>query len=517
LTFTLEQLTRAAWLSGSLDYKIAGEWEYQLPAWNAIKAFVGLTKEDVTSIKGLVSAVKAITVARQKARLVLNITRRYGKTSLCFLALICLSIRNPEHTYLYVAPTEKDAKDIIGDIAPILLADCPSDLKPKFKGHILYFNNGSRIKIGGTWNGAEGLRGRSAHGILVDEAAFVPQHSSTSCLSYVLGSVLTPQLQTTKGFLLIASTPPRSLQHDYVRIFRAAELDGSLLNFDIYQVGRLTPDEIEQIKQESYVLDPTGSAWKREYLVMLVPDANDLIVPEAAFLKIKTAAIKTEEHEHFHFLHRYVSFDHGTTDLNAVLFGFYDFRNAKKVIQRELIMDDRPTTQTIAKRIAEVKYELWGELPVYRSICDSISKQLILDLNQDKKIKQSGIVFVNPSKTDLEAMVNQLIISLDQEQWIIDPSCKMTLETLRTGTWKTSATTGKREFARLGEIGHCDALASLVYFNRALNTRANPFTGKNLIGDMSNKFISPTRTAEASDQPFRDSFARAHRSKINRR
>lgn len=439
-----------------------------------MKAFVGLID---LSISAIVSRVKAIVRARKLNQLVLNIARRFGKSSLAMLLLTVLCIRNPEHTYWFVAPTEGDAKDIIGDVYPILLKDCPEDLKPKYAKGVFTFNNGSRIKIGGTWNGAEGLRGRSAHGIIIDEAAHIPQHSKTSCLSYVLGSILLPQLQTTKGFVIIASTPPRNLKHDYARIISNAEKDETLITFDIYANTSLTVEEIEDEKHRQLQIDPTGSSWKREYLVMMVPDANDLIIPEATLQQIAFSPVITSTVPHFEHLQRYISFDHGTTDLNAVLFGFYDYENARRVIQYEHILRGGPNTDTIARDIARIKKELWGDLPVFRSICDSISRQIIIDLNGHDKIKEAGIAFVNPQKVDREAMVNQLIVSMSQGQWVIDPGCKVLIDTLQTGTWQTSAATGKREFARLGDIGHCDALAALVYFQRGLITSMNPFNG----------------------------------------
>lgn len=469
--FTPEQLNRAAWLTGNLDYLVK---DHQQDVWQSLKAFVGLVD---LSLAALVARSKAIVVARRQNQLVLNIARRFGKTTLGLLLFTVLCIRNDDHTYLYVAPTEGDAKDIVSDVFPVLLKDCPEDLKPKYSKGVFTFNNGSRIKIGGTWNGADGLRGRSAHGVIVDEAAHIPQHSKTSCLSYVLGSILSPQLQTTKGFIIIESTPPRNLKHDYARIIKNAEADDSLISFDIYANTSLTDEEIEDEKRRQYQLDPTGSSWKREYLVLLVPDANDLIIPEETLLQVAFSPVDTSKVQHFEHLHRYINFDHGTSDLNAVLFGFYDYENAHRVVQHELILRGGPNTDTIAREIARVKKELWGDLPVFRSICDSISKQIIIDLNAHDKIKEAGISFVNPSKVDREAMVNQLIVSMAQGQWVIDPSCKVLIDTMQTGTWQTSNTTGKREFARLGDIGHCDALAALVYFQRGLVTSRNPFSG----------------------------------------
>jgi hypothetical protein len=473
-----QQLKRAAWIRGDLDYLVL---PHQEEVWSAMKVFAKLASD--------YNEPTAIAKARKENTLTMNISRRFGKTTLSILLLISLCIRNPKHTYYFVAPTEGDARDIVDDVTPVLLEDCPKDLAPKIKGSVFLFNNGARIKIGGTFNGAEGLRGRSANGIIVDEAAHIPQHSKTSCLSYVLGSILTPQLMTTKGFLIIASTPPRNLQHDYVHIIRNAQYKETLLTFDVYANTSLTPEEIENEKERSYAIDPTGSAWKREWLVLLVPDANDLIIPEDTFNKVLQEQVNHHDIPHFHHLQRYIAFDHGTKDLNVILFAFYDYANARTVIEKELVLKGGPNTDTIAKEIAKAKKDLWGELPVFRSICDSISRQIIIDLNCHDEIKGAGIVFINPSKVDLEAMVNQLIVAISQGKYVIDQSCAMLIETLKTGTWKTSDSTGKRQFARLGEIGHCDALACLVYLQRGLIRSINPLLNAVMI-DVHNQFVT---------------------------
>lgn len=480
-----EQLKRAAWTHGNLDYLVR---PYQEEIWSILTVFVGL--EDI-HIKEKATST-AVALARQKKSITLNIARRFGKSSVSLLMLIILCIRNPEHTYLFVAPTDEQATEIISSVLPKLLMDCPTHLRPDISKNSIRFNNGSRIRIGSTWNGADAIRGGSANGIVIDEAAHIPQHNPTSCLSYVLGSVLRPMLSDTDGFTIIASTPPRSLQHDLVHIIRNADKEGTLITRDVYANKGFTPERIAREKEESYNIDPSGSAWKREYLVLLVPDANDLVIPEDVTDGIELIRVHNDDFEGFEHLDRYISFDHGTKDLNVILFAFHDYANARTVIQRELVIKGSASTTTdvIAKEIARVKKELWGHLPVFRSICDAISKQLIVDLNAHEAIKKAGIVFLNPQKTDLEAMVNQLIISMSHQRFVIDDGCDLLLETLRTGTWKTSDSTGKREFARLGAIGHCDALACLVYLQRALNKSNNPFAGKKII-DVQNVMITP--------------------------
>ena len=476
-----EELIRLAWESGRIDYLVR---EHQEPVWHRMNELVGRT--EVTDIRVL-SALKM-------RELVLNLSRRWGKTTLGFLLLTCLCLENEYHTYYFVAPTEKDAKDIISSIAADLFRNCPDDLRPSEVGGEFTFRNGSVIKIGGTWNGARSLRGRAANGVFIDEAAFIPQLSGTSCLSYVLSSVIAPLTLTTKGWTIISSTPPPNMKHDYVSIYRQAEIDNRLIVLDIYDNKSLTLEQIEEEKVKSYSNDPTGSAWKREYLALLVPSTTDLIVPEE--IQQNIIYRKYERPEEFDFLHRYIVLDHGTTDLTAVLFCYYDYKNALAVVEKELLVPKRLTTDGIAAALLATKEELWGKLPVFRAVADSISHQLIIDINS--KLASHNIVFVHPSKTDLEAMVNQTIIALNNNSVVISDECFRLIDTIKSGTWKTNANSGKREFARLNEIGHCDFLAALIYFVRMLIKNINPYSSIPI--NMETQFRNPFAETEYSNQ-----------------
>jgi hypothetical protein len=269
------------------------------------------------------------------------------------------------------------------------------------------------------------------------------------------------------------------MKHDYISIYRQAQADNRLINLTIYDNSDFTIERIEAEKLISYRTDPSGTAWRREFLAELIPASNDLIiVPEAAAVIDYNIY---ERPDRFDLVHRYIVIDHGTKDLTACLFGYYDFASARAVIEKELLIPQKSTTDQIAAYILKQKVELWGSHNVFRSVADAISHQLIIDIND--KLYEHGIQFVHPSKLDLEAMVNQLTISLMDKKIAIHPDCKLLIDTINTGTWKINQGNGKRDFARLNDIGHCDFLAALNYFNRALIKNMNPYAS-----------IKPTQT-----------------------
>jgi hypothetical protein len=71
-------------------------------------------------------------------------------------------------------------------------------------------------------------------------------------------------------------------------------------------------------------------------------------------------------------------------------------------------------------------------------------------------------------------MTNQLINLIQNKQVKIEKkACPILIQSLEQGTWKESAV-GRREFARLPGIGHCDAIAALIYMARAINRKFDP-------------------------------------------
>lgn len=456
-----------AWENGNLDFMVM---PHQEQLWAIICNHVGLqTKYTISD-----EHKNVLLNTNSMKPLVIEVARRFGKTSLDILAKFALCIKNKNNTYYYTAPNQDDANDIFDDVTPPLLSTCPPSLRPKKKRYSYLFANGSQVKIGGTFRGGEGLRGRAANGFSIDEAGAIPYHGPNSCLTYVLGSVLLPHISTTDGWAMILSTPPADMQHDYYKIVEEAITENRYIKFTINDNSSLSDEKRQEIKEASYSVDPSGAMYDREYLCIARPDEKTLLVPE----HVQSNVIITvyNRPQYFEHLHRFIVIDHGTVDLNAILFGYYDYPNAKLIIEKEIVLRNGPSTKVIAKAIETTRKELWGDSKIERAICDSISPQIRVDLNDEFE----DLVFQAPMKTILvsgsdnsgrEGMVNQLNNAIIDGFVVIDPSCVLLLETIRTGTWKITG--GKREFARLPKIGHCDFYAALIYTWRGCHPSRN--------------------------------------------
>ena len=117
------------------------------------------------------------------------------------------AMNNPGWIVNFVCPTKKQARDISRTTMREILKDCPEEIMPYYRtaDNAYVFHNGSELMLYGANSEAiEAARGPKAHLIICDEVGFWTD------MDYAVKSVLYPKLNTTKGKLLICSTPPVS-------------------------------------------------------------------------------------------------------------------------------------------------------------------------------------------------------------------------------------------------------------------------------------------------------------------
>lgn len=392
-------------------------------------------------------------------------SRRLGKSHLlCTLALE-MAIKKPRSVIKYLAPEAKQVRTIIRPIIQDLTKDCPEEIKPKFMSNegIYRFPNGSEIHIAGSDNGgSEKLRGSKADLCIVDEAGFC------SDLKYAVKTILLPTLLTTGGKLVLSSTPPREGDHDFVSFIEEATSKGSLIKKTVYECPRYSKEFIDREILSQYPSDQ-DSEFKREYMCELSRDDALQVIPEFTDELEKEIVLEVERPPHFD---TYVSADWGVSDYTAVLFGYYDFKNARIVIEDELIMHGaKMNTAILVDAIKRKENENWqdtytGETkPVFLRVCDN-NKLLIQDMQQ-----QHGLTFLATEKMGKEGYLNQARILLASKRVIIHPRCKNFIAHLKYATWNTNRTS----FARSAVYGHFDFLDAFIYFTRNVVMGKNPY------------------------------------------
>lgn len=415
------------WERGKLDYKLKPN---QLLIYNKLRGIEG-----------------------RKA--LLHCSRRFGKSFLLLLIAVEEALRRAGTQVSFICPTQRNLKTYIKPIFDSLLKDCPDTLRPKYKvlDGCYQFPNGSAIYLFGVEGGnMENLRGQSAGLAIVDEAGFVTQ------LSYIVDSILMPQLLTTNGRMILSSSSPISPAHEFVKYINDAQINGYYFKFTIDEAG-YDPKVVDEFAKE--VGGRQSPSFRREFMCEIVRDGERSLCPE---WDDKYIIAEAPRDELFAFYHKVFSLDSGVRDATVGLFGYYDFKKAKLIIESEFALSGiEVRTDHIAEQIQKIEAEL-GYTDVSR-YADNENLILIQDLTMFHNTP-----VLSTSKDSLEAMVNMVRLWVKDERILVKDTCKLLLQTLRNGEWNTN----KTEFARTAELFHMDAFAALMYMVRMCNTAINP-------------------------------------------
>lgn len=399
------------------------------------------------------------------------LARRSGKTFTLIILALEMCLRKPRSVVKFVAPTKTQVKNIIRPLIAQITEDCPKDILPvlKTQDDIYYFSNGSELQLAGSEAGnIEKLRGGSSEISIIDEAQDV------SDLDNAIKSVLLPTTLTTRGKILMAGTPPKETDHQFIRYIEEGGQKGSLIKRTIYDNPRITKDDIEDILSQ-YALREKAEEFRREFLCEIIKDQTISVIPEF------TEDLKQEivrEWPKPPFFDCYVSMDLGAVDLTGVLFGYYDFRAAKIIIEDELVFDFSKRDvgiETLTSAIKEKEEKLWTN-----AISGDIQKPFIRvsDINpivtQEIAIKShSQITFMPARKDDRDAAVNNMRALIGAKKIIINPRCVNLIRHLDNVKWASSK--NRRDFGRSPDNGHYDLVDALIYMCRAIVFSKNPY------------------------------------------
>lgn len=454
--------TRARWMAGALDHLLR---PYQRDVYDGL--WDGLVDPDCLQYD-------------------LNVSRRWGKTTLNDMVALEVCYRVPGAQVRFAAPTGIELRKRTLPIMRGLLQDCPPDLRPSWNGQdkAFTFFNGSEIHIAGVNNDHEDdLRGTSCHIANIDEAGYVDR------LSYLIDSVLAPQTLDTGGTIVLGSTPPPTPAHDYCEIAQKCEAEGWYAHRDIFSMG--LPVELLRRYQKQAGCRwelPSGetfdewvegasliesSTWQREYLAQFVVDSTLAVVPEWREANVR----EVKRDEFFLFHHKYSAMDLGVRDFNATLFGYYDFRNARLVIEDEWIANGPELTSDVIEKHVREREKRLGYEEMRMRVADNNNVNLLVDL------AVAGLPFGATSKElikgfaskgqNLMSMVNMTRMWVKEGRIVVHPRCSNLLGCLKYGVWKDIQWIG-RELGRSRAYGHYDALMALVYLVRNVDTHSNP-------------------------------------------
>lgn len=412
--------------------------------------------------------------------------RRWGKTTSILVYVLEELRRNPGWVARWCEPFKNQAREIVMPEMKKLMADCPKHLRFEWKTTDSYFEGPGESRLylrGVNEDKGESARGPFAHIIVADE------YGSWVDADYIRKDVLRPQIDTTNGKLIIASTPAKNLGHIYYDLKLRAIQRGRFIKKTIYDNESYTPEKIKEIAEECGGFD--SDTFRREYLCEPVADSKSLVIPEYHEELHDFAPDKTSRP---HYFDTYVGVDLGLNDNTAFLFGYYDFQTATIYIEDEWL-DNGKNTQEIVEAAKAKELALWGEKAPFRRIGDNELQQLY-DMQT-----QFGYTILPTRKDDKLAAINALRVRFREGKIKISSRCESLRFQLKVGLWNERRT----DFLRGDKTGHLDAIDALIYLNRNLDLHHNPYPPLG-VGDynvVTNPNSVPTQDGEALKRAFR--------------
>lgn len=422
---------------------------------------------------------------------VIKCSRRLGKTYYLVCRGITRCIKQPGALVRFAAPTQGALTTIIKPIMRKIIHDCPLSILPRWSTQesAYIFNQESRMYLSGVNQGhGEKLRGNYCDEFIIDEAGTVTD------LEYLVADIAMPQLLDMDGKvirgrrLIISGSPAKTPAHEFTRVGRVAYAKGNYSHFTIYD-GGYSEDIIDIFKEEAG--GEESSTWKREYLAQDVVDEKKALVKEWKADYIQPPLID----EYFKFYYKYDALDIGVRDKTVCLYAHYDFKRATLFVHGETVLSGPDmTTERLAEEVKEKEKYLFGEYEVRKRISD-IDLLLINDLS-----KLHQLYFSPTNKGKLEEMINEVRIWVGAGRVIVDPSCKQLIGCLAYGIWDKN----RKDFERVDEYGHFDAMAALMYLIRNVDHRVNPIP--EFYGRPSQDHWQPTPKQKSNAEKLRQAF-----------
>jgi len=408
--------------------------------------------------------------------------RRFGKSTIVFDYIFEESLTNKDLVCRIGGVTEGTIKEIFLSIRNDIFQYCPK-LKPDYsikEGCFFFPDTNSGIHLFGNATQAEAdkSRGSKAHIIYLDEFGFYRFDPM-----YYLTSVLSPQLDTTDGILILTSTVPRDLTHPFIKQIAEAEAGGYLFKWtiaDSIRTGHVSQETHEQIIARCGGVHT--DEYKREYMCELIPSTQHLIIPEA-----QDETNFVEERLRPEYYNPYVCADLGLHDFSVALFGYHDFQGNLLYIEDEHRSNYTTTKDKHAEWVRIEKEREWNKQP--RRYSDNDAQQLF-DLNNEYKYYITGITkrVTGDNRQDrlsfAESVINKLRIGIKQGKVKIHPRCKFLIATLKYGIWNDK----RSDFERTESLGHFDAGICLAYLFDNVQWNENPYP---FLLKESTHFISP--------------------------
>lgn len=432
-------------------------------------------------------------------------SRQVGKSFWCCTHGLGYLSRGKSKIARIIAPTLKQCNDIVNDNLAGILQDAPSGFIAKKKSDYRWeIHNGASLRMGALERAhVDGNRGGNAGLVIYEECGFVPGEDFT----YGVNSVLGPQLLRSKGVEIFVSSPSEDPDHPlHTVVLPECEALGTAFRFTVFDSPSITPEMILEAMKRSgckmqgdfiyYLLGgqvtsaniyelagKTGTHlsddFRREYLAEIIRPSTLMVIPHYnAKTHVKEFGPPLNCHWH-------ITADWGgVRDLTVALLHTYDYLGNKDMIWDEKVWPANTPTSIIRNDL-----KVWEQSYAIHSCWADVPGQLQVDLSNDWNFN-----FQLPPKSDWLASVNNMSVKFTTDGIWIHPRCQFLQKSCRAGMFNKNRT----DFERTPELGHCDALAALMYAIR-VQSRENPYERYRQEGHHHNIFFQPKKEEELQD------------------
>lgn len=385
-----------------------------------------------------------------------------------------------------VAPTLGNCHDIVNDNLVRITQDAPDGLINKRRSEMRWeVSNGSSLRLGALDRAHvdDMNRGGNASLIIYEECGFVKGDD----FLYGVNSVLGPQLLRSNGREIFVSSPPEDPDHPLVTMIKPECEDlGTFFSYTVFDSPSVPPEAVIEAATRSgckltepfilavkekmvtsanvhEVADRTGTtlseAFRREFLAEVIRPSNYMVVPD-----FRDNITQVWEFDTPYSCKWSVTIDWGgVKDMTVALLHTYDY-----ISNMDMIRDERVfPANTPTSRIVEELRRAWESNYEIEARWADVHGQTQVDLTQ------MGYIIGIPQKSDWLGTIQGLAVKFTQNRIVIDPRCKFLRRSLKAGMFNKNRT----DFERSTALGHCDAIAALMYAVRSQD-RTNPYVNR---------------------------------------
>jgi len=439
---SIDDIKRFMWEKGDLSWKL---WPQQITIHDTIRELP-----------------KHIQIA------VVLCARQYGKSYLGTLMAIEDCLKYPGFTIVIVGPTIKQTVDIVNQSMKLIQSDAPHGLIQRSKSESRWYVGDSEIIIGGfDVKTATRQRGKRALKIYIEEVMDSRPDDYLESLRSDLGPMLT---HSPSPMMIFLTTPPRVPDHPFItHTIPEAKLFGAYFNYTIDDNVQLTPDQYEACVRRCGGKDTIE--FRREYLCEIVRDTSIVVVPSFE-KKLDVVEIDMPSDAHW----QVVADWGGVRDMTAVLLMGYEYVSDMDMVIDERVYSSNTPTEIIHKDLLQMERDF--NRPIKGRYAD-VPGQIGVDLIQTHNYPVMPV-----KKDDWQSAINYMNVRFSQRKVKIHPKCKFLIQSLESGTFNKNRT----DFERTQSLGHCDALAALMYGLRTQD-KTNPYAAEQgMMSALSNQF-----------------------------